>query len=78
MELTEAELKYINGTECCPVCQIGYLRGGPCGGNSQDFRCENCGQEYWLGYGFGDIWCGGKLDRKAPEIYHNKLLHEMQ
>ena len=78
MDLDESDLNHINETKgLCPKCKDGELKGGPCGGSSQNFRCEECGQEFYLGvnrWGNPFIWMGGLLNRKDKCLYNKEFL----
>ena len=86
MDLLEEALTHINSTKGkCPSCKYGELIGGPCGGNSQNFRCDLCSQEFnlglvprHLGVGLG-VWIGECLgkDDNRKELYTKKRLSEM-
>ena len=79
-DLTTAQLEKINQNQLCPVCDKGDLVLGPSGGGSSNAKCNNptCRQEYWLGFGFGDIIWGGTLDRDEPNLYGGGTLREMR
>jgi hypothetical protein len=82
--LSDTQLKHINDTHGhCPTCKEGELIGGPVGGNSQNFRCLLCGQEFNLGLNPNHsgpyVWIGqdnGKNDNRK-ELYTKKQLSEM-
>jgi len=65
--LDEKDLDQINESGLCIVCKKGELVSGPRGGSSQNFRCEECGQEYNLGFNVISshplIWIGSKLPK---------------
>ena len=84
-DLLEEALTHINCTKGkCPVCKYGELVGGPCGGCSQNFRCDLCSQEFNLGLvplhlGVFGVWTGQSLgkDDNRKELYTGKRLSEM-
>lgn len=48
-DLPQNEIDFINGSEgTCSACLTGDLIGGPRGGLSQNFRCDNCHSEFNL------------------------------
>jgi hypothetical protein len=63
--LDDRELDHLNTIHKCTVCKDGELVAGPMGGSSQNFRCDNCGQEYNLGFNpispSPVIWIGERL-----------------
>ena len=79
--LSETTLSYINSTGQCPRCKEGDLIAGPQGGASQNYRCQDCGQEFNLGFNrFGGpvIWIAqtlGKDDSRIP-LYTGDSLKE--
>ena len=79
--LSETALSYINSKKQCPLCKKGYLIGGPHGGSSQNFRCNECGQEFNLGLNSFHgpvVWIAqtlGKDDSRA-NLYTGELLSE--
>ena len=82
--LNDEELRYVNNTGHCPTCKEGELIGGPRGGSSQNFRCQNCGQEFNLGlnpnFPGPYVWVGDNItplkgkDDNRKELYTGKLL----
>ena len=76
-DLTLKELEHINATGHCPACKMGELVGGPCGGMSQNHRCQNCGEEFNLTL-YPEVIIGeclGKDDNRI-EFYTGNLLSE--
>ena len=78
--LDETELDQINASGLCIVCKKGELIAGPVGGSSQNFRCEECGQEYNLGFNplapNPIVWIGDKLpgDESRKNLYRGDNL----
>jgi len=50
--------RHIYDNNKCPNCCDGELIGGPCGGGSQNYYCEQCGSGFNLTGGFGDHMIG--------------------
>jgi hypothetical protein len=80
MDLSEKSLEHINQTKgFCPECEDGELQGGPTGGNSQNFRCVQCAQEFNLGLNqWGDpfVWMGERLNRRDSSWYDKAYLSQ--
>lgn len=45
-KLTEWEDSFLCTQERCPDCKKGRLLAGPCGGLSQNIKCDNCGSRF--------------------------------
>lgn len=78
-KLSDVEVAYLNRHRgVCPSCKEGLLHSGPCGGYSQNFRCDCCEAEFNLYLNPHDIITfvlGGEvLNRAEPGLYgDNKL-----
>ena len=73
--LTDEEVNFINRQRgLCPFCKEGQLIGGPRGGDSQNFRCDSCDQEFNLyinRHDFTTFIIGGEqMDRDEPDLYY--------
>jgi len=45
-QLTEWEDNFLKEKALCPDCERGRLSKGPCGGGSQNLRCDYCGSRF--------------------------------
>lgn len=84
-KLTETQIKSINESRGhCPDCG-GDLLEGPCGGCSQNFKCQVCRAEFNLGLTEGlrgsvfvqgqpNVWYGERIDRDDFSFYKKQTL----